>query len=96
MANVTEKTQWNAKVEAWQVHGALTGLAARFEANELDASAVRKAAKALSDLAAEVQAVRDAEAVAKAKYRESVGPMAPEVDQLRKEIEDLKKRLSAR
>jgi hypothetical protein len=95
MANPTYKTRWNAKVEAHQLHGALTGLATRFEANDLDAGAIKKATKALAEVADEVQRDIDATAAAKAKYHASVGPAASAVEELRRENEELKKRLAA-
>lgn len=95
MANPTEKTRWNAKVEAHQVHSQLSGLVSRFEANDLDASAVKKAAKALAEVADEVQKALDKAASAKASYHSSVGPSPDVVESLRRENEELKKRLAA-
>ena len=97
MGEVTEKTQWNAKVEAHRLHAAIVGLQARFDANGLDSGPVKKAAQALGKLAEEVQAVQDAQIQAKVDYRQSVGPVGvPDLDALRRENEELKKRLAAR
>jgi len=95
MAQPTEKTRWNSKVEAWQVHNALTGLLARFKANELDGAPVEKALKALAPLAKEVQDVRDAALQAKAEYHQSVSPHGDAMESLRKENEALRARLAA-
>lgn len=96
MAQPTEKTRWNAKVEAWGIHGALTGLVTRFQANDLDTGALEKALKALAGLAKEVQDRQDAELQRKAEYHQSLIPGGGEMDALRKENEELKRRLMAR
>lgn len=95
MANPTDKTRWNAKAEAHRIHSDLTGLVARFEANDLDSGPVKKAAKALADVADEVQKVLDKQFQEKAKYHQSVGPQPGVIEQLQRENEELKKRLAA-
>ena len=96
MADATEKTRWNAKVEALKIHGALVGLAQRFDANELDSGPVKKAAAALSKLAEEVQAKFDEMLMAQAQYHQAVGPKTTSgMDELRRENEELKRRLAA-
>ena len=95
MGEPTEKTRWNAKVEALRLHGALVGLASRFEANDLDSGPVKKASAALSKVAEEVQTKLDEEALAQAKYHQATGPGAGPVEELRRENEELKRRLAA-
>ena len=95
-AEANEKTRWNSKVEAWNLYNALTGLVSRFDANALDSGAIKKAAKALVEIAAEVQAEYEKEAKRKAEFRQSITGISPDaVEALRRENEELKKRLMA-
>lgn len=94
-SEVTEKTRWNAMVEAHRMHAGLTGLQMRFETNGLDSGPVKKAANAIAKLAEEVQTKLDAAIQQKADYRKSVQPENSGLDAALRENEELKARLAA-